>query len=281
MKHDILSAYRQHLQSAIKNRNTADRYYFAVAKLLSNYQFDSLDEISREALETELMKCRSKNDFSAAKNGLLQLHSFDHRLNIPPTDFLKEQSLQKRNRSKRPAKTLYLDTITRKVNAVKDDKLKLAYRLMLASGLRVGEASQLTKENITIEGENITVNVKHGKGGSNGRVECMNDGYLAGRLHNFLEDKEDNEKLFYAQSTMRQKANDLGLECHDFRRIAAINYRREQLQQGAAYPEANEQTKDFLRHARFSTTKRYLFNRKLKIKRPDPPEQRHSIHDNE
>lgn len=281
MKFDILSAYRQHLQSTIKNRNTADRYYFAVVKLLENYQFDSLGEINREALESELMKCRSKNDFSAAKNGLLQLHSFDNRLNIPSSNFFKEQSLKKRNRSKRPAKTLYLDTITRKVNAVKDEKLKLSYRLMLASGLRVGETSQLTKEDITIEGESITVNVRYGKGGSNGRVECMNDAYLAGRLQNFLEDKEDQEKLFYAQSTLRQKANDLGLECHDFRRIAAINYRREQLQNGVTYPEANEQTKVFLRHARFSTTKRYLFNRKLKIKRPDPPEQKNSNKNNE
>ena len=276
MKYAVLSAYRQHLQKTIKNRNTADRYYFAVVKLLENYQFGSLNEISREALESELMKCRGKNDFSAAKNGLLHLHSFDNRLNIPPADFFKKQSLQKRNRSKRPAKTLYLDTITRKVNAIKDDKLKLAYRLMLVSGLRVGETSQLTKEDITIQGESITVNVRHGKGGSNRQVVCMQDAYLADRLQDFLQDKEDEGKLFYAQSTMRRRANELGLECHDFRRIAAINYRREQLQQGETYPEANEQTKDFLRHARFSTTKRYLFNRKLKIKRPDPPEQKQS-----
>lgn len=275
MKFNILSAYRQHLKSTIKNRNTADRYYFAVVKLLDSYQFGSLSEISCEALESELMKCRGKNDFSAAKNGLLHLHSFDNRLNIPSDLFFKEQSQQKRNRSKRPAKTLYLDTITRKVNATKDDKLKLAYRLMLVSGLRVGETAQLTKADIAIDGEQITVNVRHGKGGSNGQVVCMQDAYLAARLQDFLQDKEDEKKLFYAQSTLRQKANDLELECHDFRRIAAINYRREQLQQGAAYPEANEQTKDFLRHARFSTTKRYLFNRKLKIKRPDPPIQKH------
>lgn len=275
MKFDILSAYRQHLQSTLKNRNTADRYYFAVVKLLNNYQFDSLNEISRETLESELMKCRGKNDFSATKNGLLHLHNFDNRLNIPDSNFFKEQSLKKRNRSKRPAKTLYLDTITRKVNAVKDEKLKLAYRLMLISGLRVGETSQLTKEDVSIDGDSITVNVRYGKGGSNGRVECMQDVWLAARLQDFCKDKEDEEKLFYAQPTMRQKANALGLECHDFRRIAAINYRKEQLQQGTTFPEANEQTKDFLRHARFSTTKRYLFNRKLKIKRPDPPEQKH------
>ena len=58
-------------------------------------------------------------------------------------------------------------------------------------------------------------------------------------------------------------------ECHDFRRIAAITYRDKRRADGEPLTDANEETKDFLRHARFSVTKRYLRNRKLKfVKKP-------------
>lgn len=269
MKYDILSAFREYLYGAVKSRKTADRYYFAVDKLLSGCQFDDLAELSSGDIEAKLEKCSGKANFSAAKNGLLHLKKFDGSLSLPSEEFFAEQSRHKRNRSKKPAKTLYLDTTNRKINAIKDKKLKLAYRLMLASGLRVNEAAQLTKDDILINGENITVNVLHGKGGSNGTVECMQDPYLAKELPLFLEDKPSGEPVFYAQSTMRRRANELGLECHDLRRIAAITYRKKQMGNGTPVFDANSQTKSFLRHARFSTTKRYLFNRKLKYKMPE------------
>lgn len=269
MKYDILSAFREYLYGAVKSRKTADRYYFAVDKLLSGCQFDDLSELSCGELERELEKCSGKANFSAAKNGLLHLKEFDGSLSLPSEKFFAEQSRHKRNHSKKPAKTLYLDTTNRKIDAIRDKKLKLAYRLMMTSGLRVNETAQLTKDDILINGENITVNVLHGKGGSNGKVECMQDPYLAKELPLFLEDKPSGEPVFYAQSTMRRRANELGLECHDLRRIAAITYRKEQMDNGTPVFDANAQTKSFLRHARFSTTKRYLFNRKLKYKVPD------------
>ncbi|MDE6687560.1 MAG: hypothetical protein K2K17_09610, partial [Lachnospiraceae bacterium] len=57
----------------------------------------------------------------------------------------------------------------------------------------------------------------------------------------------------------------LGIECHDLRRICAITLRNE-LKKEMPVEEANAQVKEQLRHARFSTTKRYLFNRKLRVK---------------
>lgn len=179
MKYDILSAFREYLYSSLSNRKTADRYYFAVDKLLSDYQFDDLAELSSGDIKAKLEKCSGKANFSAAKNGLLHLKRFDSRLPLPDKDFFTTQSRSRKSHSKKPAKTLYLDTTSRKINAIRDKKLKLAYRLMLASGLRVNEAAQLTREDFLIDGDNLSVRVLHGKGGSNGTVKCMKDAYDA------------------------------------------------------------------------------------------------------
>jgi len=163
----------------------------------------------------------------------------------------------------------------RKINSIKNEKLKYAYRLMTVSGLRVSEVAALKKEDIAINGNQITIDVKNGKGGEPGTVHCMSDDYLSQRLADYMNKKED-EKLFYGADTMKHKAMELGIECHDLRRIAAITYRQNQRDLGRSLEEANGDVQKFLRHVRFSTTKRYLFNRKLKIKRKedaDEPEE--------
>lgn len=274
MKFDVLGAgFRAYLLDALGNKNTADRYYFAVKRLLADIQFNRLAEVPREALEARLEQVRRKSDYSAAKNGLCWLRRYDETLQLPDEAFLKAVGSQKRNFSSRPAKTLYLDTIRKKVNALQNEKLKYAYRLMMVSGLRVSEAAGLKKEDIHIAGGKICVEVRRGKGGSNGLVECMEDPYLAEQLKRYLEQFQAKDEVFYSAATMKRRAGELGLECHDFRRMAAIMYRKEELQEHKKpIREANEGTREFLRHVRFSTTKRYLFNRKLKVKKRKAPE---------
>lgn len=50
--------------------------------------------------------------------------------------------------------------------------------LMLVSGLRMPEAAALTKEGISIDGNKIIIDVKHGKGGKSVQILCMDDPYL-------------------------------------------------------------------------------------------------------
>lgn len=132
----------------------------------------------------------------------------------------------------------------------------------MVSGLRVSELADLETEDIRFEGEKIYVNVKKGKGGHGGVIECRKDPYLSRRLPPFIEENRKG-KLFYSESYMRQKADELGIECHDLRRIYAITTRND-LKKEMPVDEANRIVQDRLRHVRFSTTKRYLFNRKLK-----------------
>jgi hypothetical protein len=72
------------------------------------------------------------------------------------------------------------------------------------------------------------------------------------------------EKLFYSEATMRKEAGRLGMECHDLRRIYAILSRRE-LKAVMPAAQADREVQRSMRHVRFSTTKRYLYNRKLRM----------------
>lgn len=262
MKYDILLEFKKYLQDNL-TPNTARTYYAAVNKLFRNIQFDSLAQIDRDWIMQSCREMfRTRNEFSAAKNGIKWLHKFDPAFQIPAEKEFREVSKKKRNRSKKPPKTIYLKPTQRKINQISNEKLKLAYRLAMVSGLRVSELADLEAEDIRFEGEKIYVNVKKGKGGHGGVIECRKDPYLSSRLPPFTE-KNREGKIFYSESYMRQKADELGIECHDLRRIYAITTRND-LKKEMPVDEANRIVQDRLRHVRFSTTKRYLFNRKLK-----------------
>jgi len=267
MKYTILSDFREHLNVVLDNKNTADTYYFAVDKLFKELQFNDLSEIPCETIEQLLAQTRTKNRFSASKNGLKHLKEFDRSLNLPNNEFFRSTAGRKRNFSVKPRKVLEHDTICRKVNAIRDDKLKTAFRLMMKSGLRVSECAALTKKDIVIEGDTVKIDVLHGKGGSNDIVTCMEDKWLAGKLEELTQSMNDEDKPFYAAQTMINKAGERGLECHDFRRVAANTFRDERRSESGSLKDANKETQSFLRHTRFSVTKRYLQNRKLKFVR--------------
>ena len=266
MKYDVLHAYREHLHGVFDNQKTADRYYFALDKLFKRVYFDKAGEISRETIETLLTATEPKQEFIKAKNALKHFKAFDSTVNLPTAEFFKELSAVKHNHQLRPVKIINHDNICRKVNALRNVKLKLAYRLMMNSGLRVSECAALQKRDILISGDGVVkIDVKHGKGGSNDVVTVMPDKWLTEKLTEYLKPLDSEEKPFYAAQTMKNKAGKLGLECHDLRRIAAITFRQSRRDDGEALYEANGQTRDFLRHTRFSVTKRYLMNRKLKF----------------
>lgn len=287
MKYDDLEAFKEYIYNRVSNANTARKYYGAVVKLFRNVgagtDIKQLGIGFYQEKIPELFKTR--NEVSAVKNGLKYFREFMEAkrspaggngtvgkigavkaaCNLPEEDFYHEINRKKRNRSVKPKKVLYMDEIQRKINQMQDEKAKYAFRLALVSGLRVSELAGLDSGKITF-GEDglIYVNVTNGKGGSNGVVKCLPDPYLYDRLQKYAEAHPEG-KLFYAESTLRQRAWELGLECHDFRRIFAI-IKRNELKKQMPVSEANEEVKKALRHKRFSTTKRYLFNRKLVIR---------------
>ena len=137
--------------------------------------------------------------------------------------FIKNKS-ENRHKSYEPYE---LNDRLRRINRIRDEKLRLAYRLMIVSGLRVFEVEALIKEDIEIKNNDIFVTVRDGKGGKYGEVKCLEDKYLSNKLKNFLQDKDNDEKLFYATRTMQAKAQELGFKCHDLRRAYAKLVKKE------------------------------------------------------
>lgn len=274
----LLSGFREYLIKQLGNKNTADRYYFALCRFFRESEIDEFGKVTPELVLDGLQRERGRNGCSALKLGLLHLHDYNHSVDIPGKLEMDKIQHGKRDRSVLPPKTIYQDEVERKIMRLRDRKYKYGYRLMMVSGLRVSELAALEKEDIQLTPDGLEVNVRHGKGGSNGLVRCMADPYLEKRLPGYLSALQEDETPFYAAPTMKKKAWELGIECHDFRRIAAIQYRRQQMEEReqstalevSSVQEIDDQTREFLRHERFSTTKRYLYNRKLRVKMPGP-----------
>lgn len=263
MKYDILEPFRDYLKQKLPH-NTARTYYAAVVKLFKDIQFNDLRQIKPDWIKEETVKrFKTRNEYSAVKNGLKWLAKYDPNLRLPSEADFQAGSSKKRNFSKKPKKIIYLRPTQRKINQIQNDRLRYAYRLAEISGLRVSELAALEATDIQLENGKIFVTVKKGKGGHGGRVECQEDAYLYSRLPDFLKEHAEG-KIFYSESYMRKYADKLGIECHDLRRIFAIQTRSE-LKKEMPVAQANEIVQQQLRHSRFSTTKRYLFNRKLKF----------------
>lgn len=264
IKYDVLIPFKKYLQENIKSPNTARKYYSAVVKLFDDTQFNNLEQISSEwILKEAKKKFKTRNEFSAVKNGIKWLAKLHPELRVPTEEQFRSISQKKRNYSKKPQKIIYLKPTQRKINQIKNERLRYAYRLAAISGLRVSELGDLEAKDISLKDGKILVQVQKGKGGHGGSVECLEDAYLYERLPAFLQEHSEG-KLFYSEAYMRECAAKLGIECHDLRRIFAIQTRNE-LRKEMPMEQANEIVQQRLRHVRFSTTKRYLFNRKLKF----------------
>lgn len=279
MKFDLLEPFHKYLQEELKP-NTAKTYYAAVVKLFKDIQFNSLKEINKEwLLEESKKKFRTRNEYSAVKNGLKYLRKIYPELKLPTEEEFHNVSVKKRNYSKRPPKIIYLKPTQRKINQIRNERLRFAYRLALVSGLRVSELADLEASDLTFKDNKIFVRVQKGKGGHGGIVECNPDPYLSNKLPEFVKGYPEG-KIFYSESYMIENAEKLGIECHDLRRIFAIQTRQE-LKKEMPVEKANEIVQQRLRHSRFSTTKRYLFNRKLKFEYEKEDEDKSSLEDNQ
>ena len=267
MKYDILNPFKDYLES-IYCKNTAMKYYSSVKNALNDLDFNNLDEIPEEYIIRKLQSIRTKNKFSALKNGLKNLHEFDSRLQLPDEKMMSDMARHKRNWVKSKNKRVDVDTIKRKVNVCNDPKLKYAFRLAMVSGLRVAELADLEADDLKFNDsdQTIWVNVKNGKGGKGRVSNCLEDNYLYQHLQEYVKNVPSGEKLFYSESTMRRYAWKHGMEMHDFRRIFANLLKRKLESEGLGKEKIKEEVQNRLGHARFSNTKRYLYGRKIIIK---------------
>lgn len=262
MKYDVLYGFEGYLKQKYC-ANTAKKYYQEVKKIFEDMQFDSLGEIDTKMVGHKIRLIHQQGRFSAAKQGLIALHDYDRSFILP--DEKVWEDAPKFNRCKSRGQEIHVDKNFRTINQISDKKLKLGYRLMLISGLRVSEVAGLEKEDILIrEDGGIGLHIRNGKGGKTGDVVCMKDGYVAEYLAELLDSTDPGRKVFYAASTMEKEAANLGMECHDLRRIYSKHRLRELIEEEAmSKGKAHQIVQKELRHENGKTTDLYLYGRKF------------------
>ncbi|KAB3535646.1 phage integrase family protein [Alkaliphilus pronyensis] len=150
------------------------------------------------------------------------------------------------------------DTVERKINGLRNEKLKYALRLQLKSGLRIKEIADVKKEDISFDGDKTIIHVQQGKGNKKRIVETIEDKYLVDKLKGWASKHEDGEKLFYSRNYLRKKATELGIPTHDLRRINAQKRFQKELDTGKDRAEAKATVKKQLGHEKIKTTNIYL-----------------------
>lgn len=154
--------------------------------------------------------------------------------------------------------TLSEQTYLKKINALRNEPLKLALRLQVKSGLRISEVAALRPEDINLDTEGIELYVRRGKGRKSRRVNMIKDKYLEEHLKAFLQAKSEGHPMFYSANYLKKKSNELGIPTHDLRRINSRMRYREQRGNGACRREARRVVQRELGHENAMTTNAYL-----------------------
>jgi integrase len=191
---------------------------------LEQQKFNSNDEINIDELCSFLRKNASKNQISQVKNGLKLLFKSKNKYLYYGAKKINMVMEEKKDIPKRQKKSLDLKNINRRINALGNKKLKVAYRLMQVSGLRTEEVANLRKNDLAFTNDNrIDVFVRKGKGSKQRRFKSKQDKYVYEELKKMLENLKDDDKIFYSSSYMRDNAAKLGFNCHKMRKLFATD----------------------------------------------------------
>jgi len=77
----------------------------------------------------------------------------------------------------------------------KEQHIKMAFRTMLASGIRVGEAAKLIKEDIRLDNNRVILCIRKAKGGKSRTVPVINP-EVALQLYEYAKEVPDGQPLF-------------------------------------------------------------------------------------
>lgn len=155
------------------------------------------------------------------------------------------------------------DKVCRKINGMRNRKLKTAYRLMLHTGMRESEVASITKAQITFTATGVNIHLNDTK--NNHEVDiCCDNPYILDSLPGLIGKLQDGDRVFHCARVLREHALAYGFMCHDLRRAAVQDNYRENLE-SMPPREAKRKTADEMRHSSTATTSIYL-SRKIKRK---------------
>lgn len=271
MKFD-LDSFKSKLSELVSKgeitEDTASTYYYCLKRIHEKLKNTNINSI--ELKNAILNKAKSKESIV---NYVAAVRKYEDQVLERPKGLLfgePEAELFSVKKNMRVAKNTEFkhskDTVIRKINALKNKKIKYALRLQLKSGLRIKEISELTKKDIQFNDDGLKVQVRQGKGRKSRIVDVIEDPYLVEGLKEFVKDYDEGDKLFYSRSYLTKKAAALDIETHDLRRINAQERVKGELDKGKSREEAQEVAKRQLGHEKVRTTRIYLSYKHKKIK---------------
>lgn len=255
----ILDGEKSLSKNTIRNRKS--RFKILIDDLVFKQNLN-IEDIKSADIENALKKIKLKSDLSACVNAIRYLKESNINFNFPSEEKLKEIIKNKKKNNRKPTEERTFKDIENKVNRVRKKDYRLAYKLMLETGLRVHEVSALEKEDFEIEKNKIKINLREAKGKKLCSLDLENK-YLAKNISELISENESNKKVFPSDINLKIQAKKTGIQCHDLRRCYAKKTFKE-LKKENEYDEALEMTKEKLRHSKSDTTKIYLRS-KIKI----------------
>lgn len=247
MKYAVLDAFKVFLGERYASRATVKQYHAWAARLLAEQFFSDVAGVDVDAMAAELEgKTKNRNEYSQAKSAVLNFAEFAHKQ-------AKIPALRKpKKRRYRKLKTRKLESINHKVNVISDKKLALSYKIMLATGLRVGELASVKKRDIRADtGGGFSLTFVPKGGGIDTVVIPAKNKHLCKGIAEAIRPGNSTDRAFYSAGYLQDQARRRGFACHDLRRaFAKITYR----DSGGKL----SYTKERMRHADARTTKIYL-----------------------
>lgn len=220
---------------------------------------DTAKRLDVEKVIERLAELTHKNEFSQAKSALLHFCEFQ---NIPLSfeDVKRIEQMQSNARKKyRKLKAVDYITIDNKIKHLKNERLKLSFQALVATGLRVSELAQITPAHCVVTDERLAFRFI-AKGGKENTTIVFKSEYpeFYGRLKEWITHTNPQKKMFYSAGYLQKQAQKLGFTCHDLRRACAkLEYQKS---------HSKKEVQEKLRHTNTKTTNIYL-NSKVNIER--------------
>lgn len=253
MKYTILEEFKQYLIACGLRPNTITIYYNRMECLLvEQYFINDGKEVDLTRVINNMSNIIYKNHFSQCKSALYYfLKCFHLTLTNEQLTIMNEIG-SKTLRKTRKRKQVEYKQVRGSIWRLKNKKLKLSYLVMMETGMRVFEISQIKKKDCIISKEKIQFSFIE-KGGmiETACIEKADNTTMYDTLKciiNYLQN--ENEKLFYSTKYLQSNAKKYGFTCHDLRRI----YAKKEYKKTASKISVMEK----LRHDKVKTTLLYL-----------------------
>ncbi len=236
----------------MQNKNKTNETIKTYTKIYNRYIKSGMDKLKFAD------NLKNKNLVSQFKNSL----KYFENLNIEDEKKINKIYKSKPDRRAIPKQQFKVLSFWNSINNCRNVKHKLPFRLNCLIGARIDELSNIRKSDITfLEDGRIKVFLRKCKGNKERTiVTIMKDEYVYNNLKELLENKKDDEKVFYSKDYLYKIAKKHNFINHDLRKtcIQTIYYKCDEDKNTTV-----ELIQSYLGHVKNSNTYKYYLSRDI------------------